>query len=105
MHGYSEGEKLSRRVMGFREHALENLGVTTAGTSGRGDRRVMKVLVTGTDGYIGALLAPLLLDRRHEVVGLDTGFYRDGWLYNNGIARLPLCINKDIRDITEEDLH
>jgi nucleoside-diphosphate-sugar epimerase len=65
----------------------------------------MKVLVTGTEGYIGALLAPVLLDRGHEVVGLDTGFYRDGWLYNNGITRLPPCINKDLRDITEEDLH
>ncbi len=65
----------------------------------------MKVLVTGTEGYIGALLAPVLLDRGHEVVGLDTGFYRDGWLYNNGTTRLPTCINKDLRDITAEDLH
>ena len=65
----------------------------------------MKVLVTGTEGYIGAVLVPVLLDRRHEVIGLDTGFYREGWLYNNGTTRLPPCINKDIRDILEEDLH
>lgn len=64
----------------------------------------MKVLLTGSDGYIGSLLAPLLLERGHEVVGLDTGFYRNGWLYNNGIVKSPAWINKDIRQITTEDL-
>ncbi len=65
----------------------------------------MRVLITGTEGYIGAVLAPVLSDRGHEIVGLDTGFYRDGWLYNTRTTRLPLCINKDIRNITEADLH
>jgi nucleoside-diphosphate-sugar epimerase len=64
----------------------------------------MKVLVTGTDGYIGVLLAPLLLERGHEVVGLDTGLYRDGWLYDPGVGRSPLRLNKDIRHIIEQDL-
>lgn len=64
----------------------------------------MKVLVTGADGYIGVLLASLLLARGHDVIGLDTGFYRDGWLYNNGTVKFPPCINKDIRHITVEDL-
>jgi nucleoside-diphosphate-sugar epimerase len=64
----------------------------------------MKIIVTGTDGYIGALLAPLLLCRRHEVKGIDTGYYREGWLYNNELSNFPPSINKDIRHITEEDL-
>jgi nucleoside-diphosphate-sugar epimerase len=64
----------------------------------------MKVLVTGADGYIGILLVPLLLERGHEVVGLDTGFYRDGWLYRDGVGKVPPCISKDIRRITEDDL-
>jgi len=64
----------------------------------------MKVLVTGTDGYIGTLLGAKLLERGHDIVGLDTGFYRDGWLYNNGILRFPASIYKDLRYITEEDL-
>jgi nucleoside-diphosphate-sugar epimerase len=64
----------------------------------------MKILVTGTDGYIGSLLAPLLLERGHEVVGLDTGFYRNGWLYNNHVTQSPMRINKDIRHITAHDL-
>ena len=62
----------------------------------------MKVLVTGTDGYIGAMLAPLLTARGHEVVGLDTGFYRDGWLYGDPAALTQ--IRKDVRAITEDDL-
>ena len=45
-----------------------------------------------------------LLERGHEVTGLDTGFYREGWLYNGGIKRLPKCIIKDIRQINKEDL-
>ena len=62
----------------------------------------MRVLVTGTDGYIGAMLAPLLIARGHEVVGLDTGFYRDGWLYDGGA---PLTrIHKDVRQVTADDL-
>lgn len=63
----------------------------------------MKVLVTGIDGYIGSLLGSVLLERGHEVVGIDTGFYRDGWLFN-AVKRSPQWISKDIRNITEKDL-
>jgi nucleoside-diphosphate-sugar epimerase len=64
----------------------------------------MRVLVTGMDGYIGTVLGPFLLDRGHDVVGLDTGFYRDAWLYNNGARRLPSVHNKDLRRITLDDV-
>jgi nucleoside-diphosphate-sugar epimerase len=63
----------------------------------------MKVLVTGTDGYIGTVLAPYLMDRGHEVTGVDTGFHRIGWLYN-GVRKMPLTLTKDIRNLTEDDL-
>ncbi|HVT88118.1 MAG TPA: SDR family oxidoreductase [Tepidisphaeraceae bacterium] len=63
----------------------------------------MKVLVTGTDGYIGTLLGPLLMERGHEVTGVDTGFHRIGWLYN-GVQKMPMTITKDIRNLTEQDL-
>ncbi len=63
----------------------------------------MRVLFTGADGYIGALLGPYLLERGIDAVGLDTGYYREGWLYPMSGPR-PAIITKDIRDITEEDL-
>ncbi|MGH7793431.1 MAG: NAD-dependent epimerase/dehydratase family protein [Candidatus Binatia bacterium] len=64
----------------------------------------MNILVTGVDGYIGSVLAPHLMERGHSVTGLDTGFYREGWLYNDDVARRPPCMNKDLRMITEDDL-
>ncbi len=63
----------------------------------------MKILVTGTEGYLGSLLAPLLIQQGHEVIGVDTGFYKVGWLYN-GTDLTAKTLNKDIRHITAEDL-
>ncbi len=63
----------------------------------------MKVLVTGTDGYIGVMLAHQLLLQGFDVLGLDTGFYRTGWLYS-GVDRSPQWIRKDIRQIDVGDL-
>ncbi len=62
----------------------------------------MKILVTGTDGYIGVHLAQVLMARGHQVVGLDTGFYRDGILYPLP-ERLPETLNIDVRKV--EDRH
>jgi len=64
----------------------------------------MRVLVTGSEGYIGSWLAPLLLQRGYDVVGLDKGFYRDGWLYDHGMGKSPPCLNKDTRHIVADDL-
>ncbi len=64
----------------------------------------MKIFLTGIEGYIGSVLAPLLIENGFDVIGLDTGFYRDGWLYNNGYQLFPAIYNKDIRQITAEDL-
>jgi nucleoside-diphosphate-sugar epimerase len=45
----------------------------------------------------------MLIERGHEVVGLDTGFYREGWLYP-GEPISYTVIHKDIRCIDAEDL-
>lgn len=63
----------------------------------------MRILVTGTDGYIGIWLASVLKERGHDVVGLDIGYYRDGWLYD-GPSADSTQIRKDIRHISEQDL-
>ena len=66
----------------------------------------MKLLVTGVEGYIGCVLAPYLQARGHDIVGLDTGYYRDGWLFSDRglVPTFPRFVNKDIRQITAEDL-
>ncbi|RPH40620.1 MAG: SDR family oxidoreductase [Burkholderiales bacterium] len=66
----------------------------------------MKLLVTGVEGYIGCVLAPYLQARGHEIVGLDTGYYRDGWLFSDRglVPTFPRFINKDIREIEAKDL-
>lgn len=66
----------------------------------------MKVLVTGVEGYIGCLLAPYLQGRGHEVVGLDTGYYRDGWLFSDRrlVPGLPRTVGRDVREVQPEDL-
>jgi nucleoside-diphosphate-sugar epimerase len=63
----------------------------------------MRVLLTGCDGYLGAVMAPVLIARGHQVVGLDAGFYRDGLLYEEHASTLPVITN-DIRLVTTADL-
>ena len=61
----------------------------------------MRILVTGTEGYIGTRLAPWLAARGHEIVGLDTGYYRDCLLYPDPAP--PPTIRKDLRQATPAD--
>ena len=57
----------------------------------------MRILLTGADGYIGAIMGPKLVEAGHDVVGLDTGFYRRGWLFDDRKTH-PKVVTKDIRD-------
>lgn len=60
----------------------------------------MKVLVTGHHGYIGSVTAPLLAEAGHEVVGLDTFYYRG---CDFGPDRTPgAAITLDVRDVTPD---
>jgi nucleoside-diphosphate-sugar epimerase len=63
----------------------------------------MRLLLTGIDGYLGALMGPHLAARGHEVVGLDAGYYRDGLLYALPEPAIP-TITKDIRHVSVDDL-
>jgi nucleoside-diphosphate-sugar epimerase len=62
---------------------------------------MMRVLVTGNEGYIGSILVPLLRRAGHDVVGLDVGLFCENAL--GPIARPP-TIRKDVRDVEPSDL-
>jgi nucleoside-diphosphate-sugar epimerase len=62
----------------------------------------VRVLVTGHDGYIGCVLAPMLRDAGHDVVGLDTYFYRG---CNFGVhSDFEPALELDARDVKPSDL-
>jgi nucleoside-diphosphate-sugar epimerase len=61
-----------------------------------------RVLITGHNGYIGSVMAPLLAQAGHRVVGLDTGYF-DGCTLVPDTVRVP-ALRKDIRDLTAADL-
>lgn len=62
----------------------------------------MKVLLTGHLGYIGTVLAPMLGDAGHEVVGLDTDLFAAG---DFGTPPAPVpSLPFDVRDVPVEAL-
>jgi nucleoside-diphosphate-sugar epimerase len=67
------------------------------------DVGLMRVLVTGHDGYIGSVLVPLFRAAGHDVVGLDSYLYEGCTLGRNG-DRPVRAVRKDIRDVDVEDL-
>src|ERR1700726_2083162 len=62
----------------------------------------MKVLITGADGYIGAVLGRLLQDHGHALPALVPAFYRNGTLWD-APRPLPMLI-KDIRRVDAADV-
>jgi nucleoside-diphosphate-sugar epimerase len=62
----------------------------------------VRVLVTGSDGYIGAVLVPGLARAGHEVVGLDSSLY-SGCTF--GAEPVPVTtLRMDVRDVEVDDL-
>jgi nucleoside-diphosphate-sugar epimerase len=62
----------------------------------------VRVLVTGSDGYIGAVLAPYLAEAGHQVVGMDSRLFTD-CSFGPQPRRLP-TMAMDIRDVGPGDL-
>src|SRR6266436_7599084 len=63
---------------------------------------LMRVLITGHKGYIGTVMAPLIADAGHEVVGLDSDLFEQ-CTFGRPPREFP-SIRKDIRDIEPSDL-
>lgn len=64
--------------------------------------RMMRVLITGHDGYIGTRITAMFVDAGHDVVGLDSFLY-EGCTLGSEPLEVP-AIRKDVRDVTREDL-
>jgi len=62
----------------------------------------MRILLTGSRGYIGTVMAPFLVRAGHEVVGLDTDLYRRSTFgpWTESIRTLE----KDVRAVRAADL-
>jgi len=56
----------------------------------------MRVLVTGSSGYIGTVLVPMLEKQGHEVVGLDTDYY-SACTFTGKLAEIK-TISRDVRE-------
>ncbi len=62
----------------------------------------MRILITGHKGYIGTVMAPLLADAGHEVVGLDSDLFEQ-CTFGDAPREFP-SIRKDLRDVEPADL-
>jgi nucleoside-diphosphate-sugar epimerase len=62
----------------------------------------MRVLLTGSRGYIGTVMAPLMQQAGHEVVGLDTDLYRRSTF--GPWRESVVTLEKDVRSVEAADL-
>jgi nucleoside-diphosphate-sugar epimerase len=62
----------------------------------------MRVLITGANGYIGRVMAPIVATAGHDVVGLDTNMF-DACSLGPDPDRVP-TLDLDVRDLTRDHL-
>ena len=62
----------------------------------------MRILVTGHQGYLGAIVVPRLLAEGHQVTGLDSGLF-ERCRFNGPVTPVP-SIRRDVRDVLPADL-
>jgi nucleoside-diphosphate-sugar epimerase len=62
----------------------------------------MKILLTGSRGYIGTVMAPFLVEAGHEVVGVDTDLYHRSTFGPWRESIRTIC--RDVREMKAADL-
>ena len=62
----------------------------------------MRVLLTGHTGYLGTVMAPVLAEAGHEVVGLDSGLFGECLL--GPAPNDPPSVTVDLRDVHPDQL-
>jgi nucleoside-diphosphate-sugar epimerase len=62
----------------------------------------MRILLTGSRGYIGSVMVPALINAGHDVVGLDSDLYHR-CSFGEWTQTIP-TIRKDLRDIEPADV-
>jgi nucleoside-diphosphate-sugar epimerase len=63
----------------------------------------VRVLLTGHQGYLGTVMAPILAAAGHEVTGLDSGLFADCILGGLDVPDVP-GLSTDLRDVTVDQL-
>lgn len=63
-----------------------------------------RVAVTGAAGYIGSQLVPHLIERGHDVVSFDSGFFTDCYVTPELREASSNFIQRDVREIVPADL-
>ena len=67
-------------------------------------KEIKNILVTGSNGYIGSFLVPLLKKSGYTVTGLDTAYFDDPECHFKRTTKPDRFIKKDIRDVELADL-
>jgi len=62
----------------------------------------LKILITGSRGYIGTVMAPMMVAAGHDVVGVDADFYRRS-TFGDWSEAIPTTL-KDVRELERGDL-
>lgn len=63
----------------------------------------MNILLTGSQGYIGSVLLPMLKEKYNSVISYDVGYYKDNTICS--VETNDETIEKDIRDFNIDDFY